>query len=83
MPRHPVLNSSYTKDGIFSREGLIDIMNTYIDFETIKKSNKSIYATCIYFPDFEDKVDIVNGPEKNERVAFRLNNYDILNLGYH
>ena len=76
MTLHSVLNSSYTKDGIFSREGLIDIMNTYIDFETIKKSNKSIYATCIYFPDFEDKVDIVNGPEKNERVAFRLNNYD-------
>lgn len=71
MTLHPVLSSSYTKDGIFSREGLIDIINTYIDFETIKKSNKSIYATCIYFPDFEDKVDIINGPEKNERVAFR------------
>lgn len=76
MTFHNALSSDYTKDGIFSRDGLIDIMNTYVDFEAIKKSNKSIYATCIYFPDFEDKFDIVNGPEKNERVAFRINNYD-------
>lgn len=76
MTFHNALSSGYTKDGIFSREGLIEIMNTYIDFEAIKKSNKSVYATCIYFPDFEDKLNIVNGPEKNERVAFRINNYD-------
>ncbi len=66
---------TYIQDGLFSREGLSDIMNSYIDFETIKKSNKSVYATCIYLPVIEDKLDI-NGPEKNERVAFRLNNYD-------
>lgn len=76
MTLHHALSFGYTEDGIFSRDGLIDIMNTYIDFDAIKKSNKSIYATCIYFPDFEDKIDIVNGPEKNERVAFRINNYD-------
>jgi NTE family protein len=54
------------KDGLYSRDGLIDIIN-FIDIDKLKNCNKTIYATCTKVPSFEAKY-------------FKLNNRNISDI---
>ena len=39
-------SQAYREGALFSRNGLVKIMNKYIDFKRLKKSGKTVYATC-------------------------------------
>lgn len=57
-------NSSSRKNGaLFSRTGLISIINKYVDFEIMKSSGKEVFVTCY-------------NTKKLEAESFKLNKYD-------
>ncbi|SFD44908.1 patatin-like phospholipase family protein [Clostridium uliginosum] len=51
------------ESGNLSRQGLIDIMDKYIDFEYLKKHNKVCYVACTEIPSFQPRY-------------FKINDYD-------
>lgn len=48
----PDLNMLDLKEGVFSREGLIDIMDNYIDISKISKCSKSLFTTVSRFDSY-------------------------------
>ncbi|MDD7796380.1 patatin-like phospholipase family protein [Clostridium sp. 'White wine YQ'] len=52
------------EQGNISRSGLLEILDNYIDFDTILKNEKSCYVTCSKMPELTPRY-------------FRLNDYDI------
>lgn len=46
IPRNLLLNLLASSNGIFTREGLIDIINEYIDLSLVADSYVKLYVTC-------------------------------------
>lgn len=55
------------EQGNISREGLEEIMDKYIEFDSVLRSSKSCYATCSEVPELKSKY-------------FKINNYDKQNV---
>ncbi|MEI0562963.1 patatin-like phospholipase family protein [Brachyspira pulli] len=50
--------------GVFSRKGLSDLIDEYIDLDAISKMYFPIYATCTEFPTFKTQYFQLNGKDK-------------------
>lgn len=62
----------HEKSGIFSREGLIRILENNIDFDYVSNTNKQLYITA--FNKQTEKVEyfLANGKSKDEILAYAL-----------
>ena len=50
-----------SKGGLFSREGLVEIIDKYIDLNELSQMEFPIYATCVEFPFLKTKYFKLNG----------------------
>ena len=58
--------------GIFSRDGLLEIINKYINLKLISKQNISIYATATHLPSCDAKNFKLNGRSDEEIIQILL-----------
>lgn len=47
-------------DGVWSRDGLMEIIDKYVDFSKLENAPQKIYATCCKMPLFEKKSFLLN-----------------------
>ena len=66
------LKSKSEKGGIFSRQGLINILEKNIDFDHVSQSDKQLYITA--FNKDKQKIEyfLANGKTKNEILSYTL-----------
>jgi len=57
---------SKVSNGIFSREGLVELMDQYINLEFVSSSPIPCYVTCCHLPSFQPTYFEVNGMSKDE-----------------
>lgn len=55
-----------SKEGTISRDGLIDTMERYLDYEKIKTSDKTCFISCSKVPDLHAEYFKVNNKEEEE-----------------
>lgn len=65
FPGVPDLLLDIVNNGLFSRNGLISIINDYLDLEQLKKSEKNVYATCTKIPEIVGSHFLLNDLEIN------------------
>ena len=67
-----VVSTSYKKGALFSRQGLLDIIERHIDFSTVKSFDKTLYVTCTNINSSKAEYIKLNGLSKSKIEKYLL-----------